>query len=369
MTPAERARYARHLSLSEVGEPGQERLLSGSVVVVGAGGLGSPCLLYLAAAGVGRIGIVDDDRVDESNLQRQVLHGTADVGTPKTESARRRLADLNPGIALETHATRLSPENALEILGAYDVVIDATDNFAARYVINDACELLGKPLVYGAIQRFSGQVSVFNHNGGPTYRDLFPQPPPPEMAPNCAEAGVLGVLPGVIGGLQATEALKLLLGREDVLAGRLLLYDALAMSFDELRLRRDPGREPVRDLTEVARMCSAPTPDRIGPRALSERLAEGWPAILIDVRSAAEIAEGALPETDLTCPHTKIRSLIPDLPPDRPIVLICRSGGRSASAARALVEAGIASERVLDLEGGLLAWRDTIDPDLVVGMP
>jgi len=207
----ERARYARHLTLSEVGEAGQARLRDGSVAVVGAGGLGSPCLLYLAAAGVGRIGIIDDDRVDASNLQRQVLHGTAGLGRAKAHSAHERLSDLNPLVTLDVHPERLTPDNALRILEPYDVVVDGTDNFSARYLINDACEILDKPLVYGAIQRFEGQLSVFNHQGGPTYRDLFPEPPPPELAPNCAEAGVLGVLPGVIGTLQATEVIKLLL--------------------------------------------------------------------------------------------------------------------------------------------------------------
>jgi len=369
LSPAERARYARHLTLSEVGDRGQAALRDGSVAVVGAGGLGSPCLLYLAAAGVGRLGIIDDDRVDASNLQRQVLHGTAALGVQKAESARARLADLNPLVQLDVHAERLTPDNALRLLDPYDVVVDGTDNFSARYLINDACEILGKPLVYGAIQRFEGQISVFNHQGGPTYRDLFPEPPPPELAPNCAEAGVLGVLPGVIGTLQATEALKLLLGRSDVCSGRLLLYDALAMRFDELMLARDPGRAPITDLTLVEAMCAAPTWHELDALTLRSRLAEGWAPYRIDVRTEAEHAVSHLPGVDRVHPHTQIRSVIPSLPDDGPILLYCRSGRRSNLACQALVDAGVDPDRLHDLTGGLQGWARDVDPSVVVADP
>ena len=369
LTPAERARYARHLTLAEIGEAGQARLRDGSVAVIGAGGLGSPCLLYLAAAGVGRIGIVDDDRVDESNLQRQVLHGTARLGDPKAASAHDRLSDLNPLVQLDVHEVRLSPDNALELLAPYDVVVDGTDNFSSRYLINDACEILGKPLVYGAIQRFEGQLSVFNHRGGPTYRDLFPEPPPPELAPNCAEAGVLGVLPGIIGTLQAVEVVKLLLGRDDVMSGRILLYDALAVRFDELGLARDPGRTPVTDLSLVEALCAAPTWQRLDARTLRTRLDEGWRPTILDVRTPAEQAAGALSETTHRVPHTKVRSVVADLPADGPIVVLCRSGGRSSSAARALADAGVDPGRLFDLEGGLLAYKRDVDPTLEVITP
>jgi len=256
LTREEIARYSRHLIMPEVTIAGQRRLKQGSVLLVGAGGLGSPAALYLAAAGVGRIGILDFDVVDESNLQRQVLHDTTWVGKPKLESARSRLAALNPHVAIETHATALDSGNALRILAGYDVVVDGTDNFETRYLTNDACYLLKKPNVYGSIFRFEGQASVFWPDRGPCYRCLYPEPPPPGLVPSCAEGGVLGILPGVVGGIQATEALKILLGIGEPLVGRLLLYDALAMSFDELKLRRDPkcplcGENPtIRELQD-----------------------------------------------------------------------------------------------------------------------
>lgn len=357
LTPAEQARYARHLTLDQVGPEGQAALRDSAVAVVGAGGLGSPCLLYLAAAGVGRLILIDDDVVDASNLQRQVLHATSVIGTPKVLSAAERLSDLNPLVQIDAHHCRLDPANALDLLAAADVVVDGTDNFGARYLINDACELLGKPLVYGAIQRFEGQLSVFNHRGGPTYRDLFPEPPPPEMAPNCAEAGVLGVLPGVIGTLQATEVIKLLLGREDVLSGRLILYDALAVRFEELRLKRDPHRPPVTDLSEVEVLCAAPQWRAISPEVARTRLAEGWRPFLLDVRSAEEAADDQIAGTNLRVAHIEVASAVDTLPDAGPVLLYCRAGGRSAAAATTLVNAGVDPARLFNLEGGMLAWR------------
>ncbi|MEN0066602.1 MAG: molybdopterin-synthase adenylyltransferase MoeB, partial [Myxococcota bacterium] len=250
LTNAEVARYSRHLTLPEVGLEGQQRLKAGSVLCVGSGGLGSPLLLYLAAAGVGRIGIVDFDVVDESNLQRQILHGTGALGEKKVLSAARRIADLNPHVQVDVHDAALTSANALDLLEPYDIVVDGTDNFPTRYLVDDACSLLDKPNVYGSIYRFEGQASVFNVAGGPQYRDLYPEPPPPGLVPNCAEGGVIGVLPGIIGTIQATEAIKLLAGLGTSLSGRLLLFDALEMSFRELGLRRDPDRPVVTELID-----------------------------------------------------------------------------------------------------------------------
>ena len=283
-------RYSRHLILPEVGLEGQRRLKASSVLVVGAGGLGSPLALYLAAAGVGRIGLVDFDRVDESNLQRQILHGSSSVGRPKLESARERLADLNPHVQIECHETRLVRDNAFEILEGYEVVADGTDNFPTRYLVNDACALLGKPNVHGSIFRFEGQVSVFDASRGPCYRCLYPEPPPPGLVPSCAEGGVLGVLPGVIGVLQGVEAIKLLLGIGDPLIGRLLLFDALAMSFRELVLRKDPAcplcgeRPSIRELVDYENFCGiAPAPGEAGGAE-----AESWE---IDARELQALRE------------------------------------------------------------------------------
>jgi len=261
LTPSERARYARHLILPEVGEAGQEKLKAGSVLVVGAGGLGSPVGLYLAAAGVGRIGLVDFDDVNASNLHRQVLYGTSDVGKPKLDAAKARLQDLNPDIAIETHGAALTSDNALDIVAKYDVVVDGTDNFATRYLVNDACVLLGKPNVYGSIFRFEGQASVFSAEDGPCYRCLYPEPPPPHLVPSCAEGGVLGVLPGIVGAIQANETIKIILGAEDLMVNRLLLFDAWTMKFREFKLRKDPqcpvcGENPsIRELIDYEEFC------------------------------------------------------------------------------------------------------------------
>jgi len=363
------ARYSRHLLLPEVGVEGQERLKAGSVLCVGSGGLGSPLLLYLAAAGVGRIGIVDDDVVDASNLQRQVLHGSGMLGRPKVASAAARLADLNPHVQVERFEERLTSANALQRLAPYDVIVDGTDNFPTRYLIDDACELLGKPNVYGSIFRFEGQASVFHLGDGPGYRDLYPEPPPPGMVPSCAEGGVLGVLPGIIGTIQATEALKILLGRGTTLSGRLLLYDALAMRFSELQLRRDPDRQPVTELVDYAQFCAgppttSPPPSIRGLTAteLDQRRRDGWSPYLLDVRAPHEADIVTLPGVDRLQPHTQVSAIVDELPRDRDIVVFCRSGVRSATAAAALIDAGLS--RVYNLDDGVLGWVAEVDPSL-----
>ena len=300
------ARYSRHLILPEVGVAGQERLKASSVLCIGTGGLGSPLLLYLAAAGVGRIGVVDFDVVDASNLHRQVIHGTASVGKRKVLSARDRIADINPFVQVDLYEEPFTSANALRIAEPYDVVVDGTDNFPTRYLVNDACVLLGKPNVYGSIFRFEGQASVFNHQDGPNYRDLYPEPPPPGLVPSCAEGGVLGVLPGIIGTIQATETLKILLGIGETLSGRLLLFDALQMSFRELRLRKSPDTPRIERLIDYEQFCgvsrthtsreetpmsSAGTFDRISVTEAARRLAEGWKPFVLDVRTTAEAAD------------------------------------------------------------------------------
>jgi len=361
------ARYSRHLLLPDVGMQGQKRIKAGSVLCIGAGGLGSPLLLYLAAAGVGRIGIVDGDRVDASNLQRQVLHGTGAVGMPKAESAARRIRDLNPHVHVDAHDTVLTSANALELIDGYDIVVDGTDNFPTRYLANDAAVLLGKPLVYGSIFRFEGQASVFNVDGGPDYRDLYPEPPPPGMVPSCAEGGVLGVLPGIIGTIQATETLKLLAGLGTSLSGRLLLYDALAMRFQELALRRDPARPPVTELVDYDAFCGVPKPvadvgvGRLDPVEVARRREGGWSPFVVDVRAPHEVDIVALPFVDAYVRHDAV-DLVEQVPEDREVLLLCRSGVRSLSAARRLVDAGRTG--VHDVRGGLLAWAETVDPSL-----
>ena len=362
-------RYARQTILPDVGVEGQRRLKAARVLLVGAGGLGSPAALYLAAAGVGTLGIVDFDVVDETNLHRQILHGTAAVGTPKLASARARLADLNPHVAVETHETRLTSANALDILARYDVVVDGTDNFATRYLVNDACVLLGKPNVHGAISQFEGQASVFCTADGPCYRCLFPEPPPPGLVPSCAEAGVLGVLPGLLGTIQATETLKLLLGIGDSLAGRLLLVDALGMTFRSVRVPRDPacpacGTREITTLRDYDAYCGTPAPSASGgsdvaelsPRALAARPAAGDDLDLIDVREPHEWAEGHIAGARLV-PLGTLAGAIPGLDPSREIVVYCRSGMRSANAARQLRAAGL---RVASLAGGILRWDEEV---------
>lgn len=375
LTRDELRRYGRHLTLPEVGMDGQRRLKGGSVLLVGAGGLGSPAALYLAAAGVGRLGIVDFDLVDESNLQRQVAHGTAAIGRPKLDSMRERLADLNPHVAIEPHPVHLDRDNALGILERYDVVVDGTDNFATRYLVNDACALLGKPNVYGSILRFEGQASVFDAAHGPCYRCLFPAPPPPGLVPSCAEAGVLGVLPGVIGAIQANEAIKLLLGEGETLLGRLLLYDAWALTFRELELRKDPecplcGRAPtIRALVDYEELCgtkepeapAGPARERVSARELAEMRARGDAFTLLDVREPGELAISRLDgATHIPMGVLPVRAH--ELDPARPVVVFCHHGVRSRMAARWMRENGFG--KVVDLEGGIEAWSREVDPSV-----
>jgi adenylyltransferase/sulfurtransferase len=365
-------RYSRHLILPEVGLEGQQRLKGSSVLLIGAGGLGSPLGLYLAAAGIGRLGLVDFDRVDPSNLQRQIIHGTGDIGRPKLDSARDRIRDLNPHVTVEPHATRLTSANALDLAGRYDLVIDGSDNFPTRYLINDTCVLLGKPYVYGSVFRFEGQVSVLATPDGPCYRCLFREPPPPGLVPSCAEGGVLGVLPGLIGVIQATEAIKLLLGIGETLAGRLLLVDALTMRFRTLTLSRDPdcpacGTREIRQLIDYEQFCGI-TQEQTGmdhdlgdltPPELAQKLARGDDFDLIDVREPREWDIARLPGARLVPLGTLLQAL-ETLDPEREIVIYCRSGARSANAKGQLRAAGF--QRARNLTGGILRWSDEVDP-------
>jgi molybdopterin/thiamine biosynthesis adenylyltransferase/rhodanese-related sulfurtransferase len=372
LTPGEVARYSRHLVLPEVGAEGQLRLKRGAVLVVGVGGLGSPAALYLAAAGVGRIGIVEYDVVEESNLQRQILHDTGWLGRPKLESAEARLRALNPDVRVEAHRAALDRENAFEILSSYDVVLDGTDNFETRYLTNDACYLLGKPNVYGSVYRFEGQASVFWAGRGPCYRCLYAEPPPPGLVPSCAEGGVLGILPGIIGAIQATEAIKILLGAGETLVGRLLLYDALAMRFDEVHLARDPAcplcsaSATIRELQDYAAFCGAGrsedgSVEEISAVDLKRRLDAGEPLEMIDVREPPEWAICRIDGARLM-PLGSLAARIQELDPARTYVLHCRSGPRAVRAAVLLRRAGF--PRVLNLRGGVLAWAREVDPTL-----
>ncbi|MAR41578.1 MAG: molybdenum cofactor biosynthesis protein MoeB [Euryarchaeota archaeon] len=360
LSDEERERYARHLVLPLVGESGQARLLESSVLVVGAGGLGSPALLYLAAAGVGKIGIIDHDSVDISNLQRQVIHVSSEIGEAKAESASRRLYELNGDGQFLPIVERLTETNALSIISEYDVVIDGTDNFESRYLIGDACEILGKPWVFGSVHRFEGQVSTFNHDGGPNYRDLFPEPPPPELAPNCAEAGVLGVLPGLVGTIQATEALKIILDIGDSLNGKLLAIDSLTMITRVLTFNRNSERATVTALEGDPMQMKS-----ISPLDFVSKKNSGWTPFLLDVRSEREEGIASLDATDLRITHTSVPERISEIPSDRDIVVYCRTGGRSAAVVRFLVQSGWDQERVLNLDGGIHLWSDTVDSDIV----
>ncbi len=372
-------RYSRHLLIPEVGLEGQRKLKASSVLVIGTGGLGSPVALYLAAAGVGRIGLVDFDVVDSSNLQRQVIHGTAAVGELKVESARRRMIDLNPGIDVEVYNEPFTSENAFRIARDYDVLIDGTDNFPTRYLANDVCVMLGKPNIYGSIFRFEGQASVFCMPGQPCYRCLFPEPPPPGMVPSCAEGGVLGVLPGTIGTIQATEALKVLLGVGKTLAGKLLLYDALEMSFDIVSLMKNPdcavcGEHPtITELIDYEAFCGVPGRDHdegsagagydITATELAERLRDGGRLRLIDVREPHELAISALPGAN-NIPLGALASRLPELDSADEMVVFCKAGTRSARALELLASAGF--KKVKNLKGGINAWAKEVDPEMAV---
>jgi adenylyltransferase/sulfurtransferase len=366
-------RYSRHLLLPEVALSGQVQLKQASVLVVGTGGLGSPVALYLAAAGIGRIGLVDFDMVDYSNLQRQIIHGTGDVGRPKLHSARDRIVEINPNVEVVLHEQALDSGNALDIIADYDVVIDGTDNFPTRYLTNDACVLLDKPNVYGSIFRFEGQASVFDARRGPCYRCLFPEPPPPGLVPSCAEGGVLGVLPGVIGTIQATEAIKLILGQGEPLIGRLLLYDALEMSFDEVRLRKNPdcpvcGENPtVTELIDYVQFCGLDPSEALEPtweitaRQLKEELDEGNGLVLLDVREPHEWQIAHL-EGALLIPQNDLPERLHELDSADEIVVYCHSGVRSARAVNLLRDAGF--RRLKNLRGGITAWANTVDPSM-----
>jgi molybdopterin/thiamine biosynthesis adenylyltransferase/rhodanese-related sulfurtransferase len=405
LTPDDYERYSRHLILPEVGVEGQRRLKSAKVLCIGSGGLGSPLLLYLAAVGIGRIGIVDFDVVDRSNLQRQVIHGTSWVGKPKTQSAKERILELNPYCQVDIYETRLQASNALDIFAPYDVIVDGTDNFPTRYLVNDACVLLNKPNVYGSIFRFEGQATVFNYKGGwkrpagwedlsqaqqkalrdrdqdwvydseaiaPNYRDLYPEPPPPGMVPSCAEGGVLGILPGVIGLIQATETIKIILGKGRTLSGRLLLYNALDMTFKELKLRPNPVRPVIDKLIDYEQFCGIPQANPMTETQVPEITVQELKQIMdhrldeyliVDVRNPNEWEITRLPHTVLI-PLPEIEngqgvSKIQAMLNGRKVAVHCRTGGRSAKAVGILQKAGIDA---VNVKGGVHAWSDAIDP-------
>ncbi len=375
LTKEEVARYSRHLIIPDVGVTGQKRLKNAKVLVIGAGGLGSPALLYLAAAGVGSLGIVDFDVVDESNLQRQVIHGQSDVGKLKAASAQESIAEINPLVRVYLHTERLDSSNALEIFGQYDLIVDGTDNFATRYLVNDAAVLLGKPYVWGSIFRFEGQVSVFWENApnglGLNYRDLYPEPPPPGMVPSCAEGGVLGVLCASIGSIMVTEAIKLITGIGEPLLGRLISYDALEMKYREVKIRKDPETPKITELIDYEAFCgvvsdeaaSAASGSTITPAELKAKFDNGDNFALIDVREPHEYEIVNIKGATLI-PKDRILSgeALAELPQDKPIVLHCKSGARSAEALAALHAAGF--KDATHLGGGVLAWAKQIDPSL-----
>ena len=378
LSPEEIQRYSRHLIMPEVGMEGQLKLKQAKVLLVGTGGLGAPMGLYLAAAGVGTIGLVDFDVVDYSNLQRQVIHGTRDVGRKKLDSAADRMLDINPNIKIVKHEVALASDNALEILKDYDLVADGTDNFPTRYLVNDACVLLGKPNVYGSIFRFEGQASVFATKEGPCYRCLYPEPPPPGLVPSCAEGGVLGILPGLIGMVQATEVVKLILGTGEPLVGRLLLCDALNMRFRELKLRKDPDcpvcgdHRTIATLIDYHQFCGVPRPgeekkeepsqvSEIEPLEVKARHDRGEDFLLIDVREPHEYRICNIPFAKLV-PLGEVQKRAAELNPAAEIVIHCKSGVRSAKAAGILKELGF--QKVLNMKGGILRWSDTVDPSV-----
>ncbi len=391
-------RYGRHVIMPEMGIDGQKRLKASSVLIIGTGGLGSPLALYLAAAGIGRIGLCDYDIVDDTNLQRQIVHGQSTVGMLKVESAKTRLLDLNPTLQIETYNVPLTSDNALEIMADYDVIIDGTDNFPTRYLVNDACVKLGKPNVYGSVLRFEGQLSVFYAKEGPCYRCMFPEPPPPGLIPNCAEAGVLGVLPGVIGTMQATEAIKLITGMGDPMIGRMLLYDGLEMSFMTIKIRKNPDcpvcgipHEQV-ELIDYEQFCGVPANDHIQEQALTQeipvpqitpaqlkvRMDAGEDLYVLDVRNPPEFEISTIPGTvKLPKPQIEIaaddvlsgrtpadKSELAQIPKDREIIVHCRSGKRSTDVIYLLRELGYDPTKLVNLDGGILAWADEVDPTM-----
>lgn len=393
-------RYSRHIIMPEVGIHGQEKLKAASVLLIGTGGLGSPTALYLAAAGIGRMGLVDYDVVDESNLQRQVIHGTSTVGIRKVDSAEKRLRDLNPDIQIDKYNVPLTSENAVELFELYDVIIDGTDNFPTRYLVNDACVKLGKPNVYGSIFRFEGQLSVFYAEEGPCYRCMFPEPPPPGLVPSCAEGGVLGILPGTIGTMQATEAIKLILGIGEPMIGRMLLYDALNMEFNTIKVRKDPHCPvcsiPANDveLIDYEQFCGMPAHDHssfttadeteyagmneISVSELKAQLDAGADILVLDVREPHEweiaAIDGTLriPKGDIQAAKNAViagrkladETVLAQISKDKPLMIHCRSGKRSADTINFLREVGYDNEKMFNVVGGILAWADEIDPSL-----
>lgn len=393
-------RYSRHIIMPEVGIGGQQKLKAASVLLIGTGGLGSPTALYLAAAGIGRMGLVDYDVVDESNLQRQVIHGTSTVGIRKVDSAEKRLRDLNPDIQIDKYNVPLTSDNALELFEPYDVIIDGTDNFPTRYLVNDACVKLGKPNVYGSIFRFEGQLSVFYANEGPCYRCMFPEPPPPGLVPSCAEGGVLGILPGTIGTMQATEAIKLILGIGDPMIGRMLLYDALNMEFNTIKVRKDPNcpvcsihADDV-ELIDYEQFCGMPAHDHssfslageddyagmheITVADLKAKLDAGEDVVVLDVREPHEWEIAAIdgtvriPKGDIQAAKNAViagrklanETVLDQIPQDKVLMIHCRSGKRSADTINFLREVGYDNEKMFNVTGGILAWADEIDPSL-----
>lgn len=369
------ARYSRHLIMPEVALEGQKKLKAARVLTIGAGGLGSPLAMYLAAAGVGTIGIVDFDVVDESNLQRQIIHGTSDIGRPKLESARETIEDINPNVKVETFGEALSSENALDIFRDFDIIVDGTDNFPTRYLVNDACVLLGKPNVYGSIFRFEGQASVFYAKEGPCYRCLYPEPPPPGLVPSCAEGGVLGILPGAIGVIQATETVKLILGIGEPLIGRLLLYDALSMRFREMKLRKDPScpicgeNRTIHELIDYQEFCGIPQAQaaaqenevpEISVRELKEKLDNGENVFVLDVREPHEYQVANIGARLI--PLNELPERMHELNQNDEIAIHCKTGGRSAKAVKLLRDAGFTN--VYNVKGGITAWSEEIDPSV-----
>ena len=376
-------RYARHISLPDVGVEGQQKIDESKVLVIGAGGLASPVLLYLAAAGVGEIGIIDDDIVDLSNLQRQIIHSEAEIGKLKVESAKQRIASINSSVKITTWNVRLTPDNAQDICSNWDLIIDGTDNIPTRYLVDDICMIIGIPWVYGSIYRFEGQVSVFNYQDGPCYRDLFPEPPPANLIPSCADGGVFGVLPGIIGSLQATEAIKIILNRGQILTGKLLVYDAEAMSFRTLKYGKDESTRPnlpeVRKMFEDSGWCQATPLDgdieepgtlggsmfnHLSVSEYQSKKTNGWKPFLIDVRSSGEYAQMRVSFTDLQVPHDEILTKVDEIPQERDIILLCRSGMRSQMAAMFLSKAGYNGENLYNLDGGIMAWSKQIPADI-----
>jgi molybdopterin/thiamine biosynthesis adenylyltransferase/rhodanese-related sulfurtransferase len=375
LTKDEVERYSRHLIIPDVGMDGQKRLKNAKVLVVGAGGLGSPALLYLAAAGVGTLGVIDFDEVDSSNLQRQIIHGQSDIGRPKAESARDSVLEVNPFTKVNLHQVHLSSDNALDIFRDYDLILDGTDNFATRYLVNDAAVLLGKPYVWGSIFRFEGQVSVFWEDApdglGLNYRDLYPEPPPPGMVPSCAEGGVLGVLCAAIGSIMVNEAIKLITGIGETLLGRLMVYDALEMSYRTVKVRKDPDTEKVTELIDYEAFCGVVSDDAQSAAAghtitameLKEKIDSGENFALIDVREPHEYEIVSIPGAKLI-PKDRILSgeALSELPQDKPLVLHCKSGARSAEALAALHRAGFSD--AVHVGGGVLSWAKNVDPSL-----